>query len=217
MRGRFDRQLSELRQDIVKMAELVEAELKLALEAIETLDTELVNQVFEADKEINKVRYAIDQQCVTLIGTQQPMAGDLRALVSAMNIIVDLERMGDHAKGIAKAIAHFPEPDNWTPPPELRQMGNLVIAMMRQVITGYAENNLEVIQQVANEDDEVDKLFAAVFNHVMEKHSKTWNRVRAYEILRVAQSLERFGDLTTNIAERVVYIMTGRLAEVNVD
>jgi phosphate transport system protein len=219
MREHFERKLRELQDEILKMGSMVEEELSLALKALDKLDSDLSRQVFEADTTVNNTRFMIEEQCFTLIVTQQPTARDLRAIVAVMNMIVDLERMGDQAKGIAKVIPHLIQHPHQPIPPELKQMGDMVNTMLREVMTAYAHNNLELAQFVANQDDEVDRLFAHVFHQIMEQMAQTKSAVKIeveYEILRVARELERFGDLATNIAERVIYRVTGNLHETNV-
>ena len=107
MRERFERKLNELQDEILKMGSMVDEELKLALRALENVDSDMARRVHEADKAVNALRFDIEEQCFTLIVTQQPAARDLRAIVAVMNMIVDLERMGDQAKGIAKVIPHI--------------------------------------------------------------------------------------------------------------
>lgn len=216
MRERFERKLRELQDDILKMGSMVEEELSLALQALDKLDPGLSRQVVVADTAVNNLRFTIEEQCFTLIVTQQPTARDLRAIVAVMNMIVDLERMGDQTKGIAKVIPHLGQHPVQSIPPELKQMGNMVNTMLREVMTAYAHNNLELAQFVANQDDEVDRLFASVFHQVMEQMAQTESATKVeaeYEVLRIARELERFGDLATNIAERVIYRVTGSLHE----
>lgn len=220
IRERFERKLEELRSDILKMGILVEAELKLALRALDTLDADLANQVILADVEVNEMRFSIEEKCFALIVTQQPAAGDLRAIIAVMNIIVDLERMGDQAKGIAKVIPHIAQHIHWPKPIELKQMGEMVVTMLRQSMTAYQHDNVDLAQLVADQDDEVDTLFARVFSQIMTQMTETGqtDKVEAsYEMLRVARELERFGDLATNIAERVIYRVTGHFKEINLD
>ena len=220
MRERFQRKLNELKDDILKMGGMVEDELNLALQALETLDTNLANQVFQADAAVNEMRFAIEEKCFELIVTQQPAARDLRAIVAVMNMIVDLERMGDQTKGIAKIIPHLIEYPKRPEPPELQQMGEMVSKMLNQSMIAYAQSDIELAQIVANQDDQVDALYAQVFNQIMATMAETKKQKRveaSYEVLRSARELERFGDLATNVAERVIYIVTGKLYEANID
>jgi len=220
MRELFNQKLNDLRDDILKMGSMVEDELKLALEALEQLDTNLANQVFEADAAVNEMRFSIEDKCFELIVTQQPAARDLRAIVAVMNMIVDLERMGDQTKGIAKIIPHLIEYPKHPQPPELKQMGEMVGKMLNESMIAYAQKDIELAQLVADQDDQVDGLYARIFTQIMEAMADTKKQKKveaSYEILRSARELERFGDLATNVAERVIYIVTGSLYEININ
>jgi phosphate transport system protein len=221
MRERFQRKLDELRDEILKMGGMVEDELKLALNALDQLDVGLARQVHEADMAVNAIRFAIEEKCFELIVTQQPAARDLRAIVAVMNMIVDLERMGDQAKGIAKVIPHIIQhPSQAAQFPELRQMGMMVMSMLRECMTAYASKNEQLARHVITQDDQVDQLFTRVFSQIMKQMAGTEQpeKIEAtYEMLRIARELERFGDLATNVAERVIYIVTGKLYELNTD
>lgn len=216
----FDQQLSELRDDILLMGSRVEAELKLAVDAYNTLDEGKAREVYAADREVNQARFDIEDKCFTLIVTQQPAAGDLRTIVTALNVIVDLERMGDQTKGIAKVIPHLLKNPDQPRPLELVQMSAMVGNMLNQVMLAYAHSNVDLARIVANQDDQVDALYAQVFNQIMSQMAGVDDPDQveaAYELLRVARELERFGDLATNVAERVIYLVTGSFDEINVD
>lgn len=220
MRELFQQKLNDLRDDILKMGSMVEDELKLALKALEKLDTDLASQVFEADAAVNEMRFSIEDKCFELIVTQQPAARDLRAIVAVMNMIVDLERMGDQTKGIAKIIPHLIEYPKHPQPPELTQMGKMVGKMLNESMIAYAQKDIELAQLVADQDDQVDGLYARIFTQIMEAMADTKKQKKveaSYEILRSARELERFGDLATNVAERVIYIVTGSLYEININ
>ncbi|MBX3015833.1 MAG: phosphate signaling complex protein PhoU, partial [Caldilineaceae bacterium] len=220
IRGRFEQQLTELRDDILRMGKLVEEELLVALQALETMDVKLAQQVHTMDDEVNRVRFETEEKCFTVIVTQQPAARDLRTIVSVMNIIVDLERMGDQAKGIAKVIPRLRQQQKLLPLPELKQMGTLVLTMLRQSMQAYASDSVTLARLVAAQDNEVDKLYGQVFSKLvnqMADDNLAEEIESSYERLRVARELERFGDLATNIAERVIYRVTGQLKELNTD
>lgn len=220
LRTHFERKLQELRDEILHMGRLVEEELRLALAAFAALDVEQGKAVAIADREVNKARFAIEEKCFTLIVTQQPAARDLRAIITAMNIIVDLERMGDQAKGIAKTIPRLGEISPQAPLAELQQMGDLVSKMLSQVLIAYAHTNTDLARIIARQDDEVDALYAQIFNRIMEQMAVAGSSEKAesaYELLRAARELERFGDLVTNVGERIIYQETGTLEEINVD
>jgi len=220
MRERFEQQLGELRGDILHMGKLVEAELLLALRALRELDPTLARQVYTADEEVNRVRFATEDKCFTVIVTQQPAARDLRSVVTVMNMIVDLERMGDQAKGIAKVILRLHDRMPAPMPPELTQMGDLVLEMLRQSMLAYANDSTSLARAVVARDDTVDELFGRVFKQLMKQMAADDHPDKvedSYEMVRVARELERFGDLVTNIAERVIYRVTGQMGELNTD
>jgi phosphate transport system protein len=217
MRRRFDDKLNEIHDDILRMGSIVEEELTLALKALKKRDTGLAQQVIVTDDTVNELRFAIENKCVELIATQQPAASDLRAIVAVMNMIVDLERMGDQAKGVAKLIPALEEtPGKWARSEELQEMGRLVGLMLKQAMTAYATNNIELAGLIADQDDEVDNLYAQIHAQVMENMAETTKQKKveaSYDVLRAARELERFGDLATNVAERVIYIATGQTYE----
>ena len=220
IRQRFEQQLEELRMDVLKMGSMVEHELHVAMEALENLNTARAREVFALDNEVNLLRFEIEEKCFGLIVTQQPAARDLRSVVTVMNMIIDLERMGDQAKGIAKVVPHMVQSPDIPRPAELAQMGVKVGTMLNQTMTAYAHDNVDLAREVAKQDDEVDALYARVFTQIMAHMAevKTPEKIEAtYEALRAARELERFGDLATNLAERVIYMVTGRIQEINVD
>ncbi len=216
IRERFDKKLNELRNDILNMESMVENELQVALKALDTLDTELARQVSGLDKAVNASRYAIEADCLELIATQQPTASDLRAIITVMNMTVDLERMGDQTKGVAKVIPHIKKYPTDLHLPELKAMGDTVLAMLRQTVVAYTTNNIELARSIIKQDNDVDELYASLFPQIMA-HMASNNEVEkveaTYEVLRVARELERFGDLVANIADRLIYLATGNLHE----
>ena len=220
LRAHFEQKLNDLRDDILHMGRLVEDELNLALAAFRDLDATLARQVGAADLVVNKTRFTIEEKCFSLIVTQQPAARDLRTITTAMNIIVDLERMGDQAKGIAKAIPHLIATPIDVAIPEIHEMGDLVGRMLNQVMLAFAHRNVDLARIIAGQDDAVDALYARVFSRIMAMMAAAGSPQKAeaaYELLRVARELERFGDLATNIGERIVYMETGTLEEINTD
>lgn len=220
IRLRFEQQLGELKEDVLKMGSVVEKELTMAMDALERLDIAQARAVYQLDNEVNSTRFEIEEKCFALIVTQQPAARDLRAIVTVMNMIVDLERMGDQAKGIAKVVSHIVRSPDIPRPRELWQMSALVGRMLNQAMIAYSHDNVDLALDVARQDDEVDALYARVFAQLMDHMAQVGSSAQieaSYEALRAARELERFGDLATNIAERVVYMVTGRFQEINVD
>ena len=220
MRKQFENKLHELQNEILKMGHMVEKQLQLALKALETVDKGLAHQVIHADAAVNAQRFFIEEKCVELIATQQPAARDLRAIVAVMNMIVDLERMGDEAKEIAGGVLRLAEHPKGSQPTELKQIGEMVGALLSQVLAAYVENTALLAEVIGKQNRDVHDLYSRLFSHIIENMAETKKRKRvleAYEILRAAQKLERIGDLATNIAERVIYVATGKLQEIHVE
>lgn len=221
IRGRFQQQLNALRTRILEMGTVVDEELQLAMQGLTSLDPAIVAEINALDERVNQMRFTLEEECFTLIVTQQPAAGDLRAIVSVMNMIVDLERMGDQAKGIGKVISRLSQHQIHPPQPtELRQMGEMVSSMLRQSMAAYRNDNTDLAKEVALQDDAVDLLFDQLFGHIMRQMAAEQEPAQVeayYEFLRAARELERYGDLATNIAERVVYRVTGSFQEMNTD
>lgn len=220
MRTEFNRALNDLRDDILLMASRAEHELDAALTALADVDIEKAREVYAADRIVNQNRFDIEDRCFALIATQQPAAGDLRLVVAAMSMVVDIERMGDQAKGIAKVVTHLYERTTIPRPPELVEMGKMVRDMLRRAMQAYAEGNIVLAQTVANTDEDVDHLYGQVFAQMMDymaAHDSPDEVEAGYEILRSARELERFGDLVTNVAERTIYLVTGSMSELNVE
>lgn len=218
-REQFDRELKDLRDSVIRMGLLVDDHLKMALKAFDTLDTELAKQVIVFDQKVNTSRFSIEEACFKLIVTQQPAARDLRAIIAAMNIIVDLERIGDKAKDIAHTIGPILEKPNLLRPPELSRMGGLVRSMVQQCMQAYGDNSVELARLVADQAKELDTLSAEVLDQTIEhivKAKKERKVTASFGVLRAAQHLDRVGDLAINVAERVIYIGTGSVQEMKV-
>jgi phosphate transport system protein len=219
-REKFDHDLQQLSDDILGMQSRVEEQLSLALASYERLDPALAKLVNDIDQEVNKARFDIEERCVALIAMQQPAARDLRLIVSALNMIVDIERMGDQAKGVMKALQHMHPSSIKSRPPEILEMGQLVLEMLRGSKEAYIQRDTKMAQVVASMDSEVDKLYARAFTEVMYRmaDASSPDEIESeYELLRIAREFERFGDLVTNVAERLIFLVTGSMIEINVD
>ncbi len=211
-RENFDIALQELTDSILLMASKVEEQMSIAVSAYERFDPSLADTIDDLDRDVNRMRFEIEDSCITLIATQQPAARDLRLIVATMNVIVDLERMGDQAKGVGKALRHLQGRPASTLPPEIAQMGKNVLKMLRQAKNAYATRDIELARKVADSDDEVDRLYAHAFTQIvfaMAGLSTPDEVEREYEVIRIGREFERFGDLVTNIAERLIFLVTG--------
>ncbi len=219
-RKSFEQRLEQLRSTLIAMSELVEQELSVAMDALERKDVELAQEVFAMDERVNKLRYDNERTALLLISTQQPMARDARFILASLFMNVILERMGDKAKSVAKAIPYILQRPNLTISPELRQMAEMGHEMLHDAMQAYAAEDVTLALQVAARDDDVDQLYGETFFSVLARMAKTKkpDKVEAiYELMRIARDLERFADYATDLAERVDFMVTGQLAEVNVD
>jgi phosphate transport system protein len=212
--------LNQLQSDILTMAQMVDEEMSAAIAALYEKDVVQAQNIFALDDRVNAMRYQVERTALLLISTQQPVARDARALLAALFINVILERMGDKAKSIAKAIPHILLRPGLTIPDELREMAELGQVMLRDGMRAYATEDALLANEIANRDDEVDQLYGETFFSILVRMAKTkkTDKVEAiYELIRIARDLERFADYATDIAERVDFMVTGQLAEINVE
>jgi len=219
LRERFEQDLRDLRQQVIDMAQLVYDQLVLALQGMETLEPGVTERVFAMDEKVNETRYKIEGRCFRLIATQQPTARDLRFVIAAMNIIIDLERMGDKAKDLAESFAQLQRSRKTAHNAELERMTKLVKLMLQSGIQAYANDDIVLAQQVIERDAELDALFAEVLEKAIENAAKSQKERKitaAFGVMRAAQNLERVGDLATNVAERIIYTVTGTIQEMNI-
>jgi len=218
IRDNFENQLHNLRIETMALGQQAVEQVRNALHAFETHDVTLAQQVRKADKQINSKRFAIEELCVTIIATQQPTAGDLRRIVAVMNAIVDLERVGDHAKGIAKIVAFLQTHTSVATPPLLKQMSKQAVTQIQEAISAYIEDDVKLAKKVLQDDHELDRIYAQFYTQMMQEGFQTSAQVEvSYQLLRAGRALERIGDMATNIAERVIYMITGDLHDESSD
>jgi phosphate transport system protein len=216
LRTNFDAELHELQNEVLALGSMVNKAIERSVDALRRLDHAEARRIIEADKDINARRFAIEEQAVQLIATQQPMASDLRCIVAALNIIVDLERMGDHAEGIAKIVLMHQDVPLLKPLVDIPQMAERTQDMLRRSLDAYIRRDVGLARAVAEEDDDVDRLYDQVYRELINLMVEEPNRFdRATWLLWVAHNLERCADRVTNICERVVFEVTGRMEEIN--
>lgn len=216
MRVEYNKAFDSIKEDIVRLGEMVDRAIGQALVSLEERDTALAGSIIEDDEAINELRFKVEEACLTLIATQQPAATDLRAIVAAMNIVVDVERMGDYASGIAKTVIRMGDEPLLKPLVDIPRMVELSRQMLREAIKAYAARDEDKAREIASRDDEMDHLYKAIFDELVEIMAVTPDSAtRATYLLWVAHNLERMGDRVTNIAERVVFITTGDIEELN--
>ena len=216
IRSNFEQEMHGLQDDLLLMGSMVEKQIGRSIEALRTLDREAAQRVVDADDEIDALRYRIEERAVQLIATQQPMASDLRVIIAALNMIVDMERMGDHAEGIAKiALMHGDQP-LVKPLVDLPRMATVAARMLRNALDAFVARDAEAARKVGEEDDEIDDLYEQVYRELLTYMLRDPRTIdRATWLLWVAHNLERIADRATNIAERVVFLVTGHMEQTN--
>ena len=214
-RTSFERHLHALQDEVLILGSMVEKAIYRSMEALKNRDLELARQVIADDSEIDRTRYDIEEKCVELIVTQQPVASDLRIIVAVLNIIVDLERIGDHAEGIAKIAVMIGNEPPLKPLIDLPRMAQGTGDMLRRSLDAFINRDAEAARQISKEDDQIDALYDQVFRELltfMAEDPKTITR--ATRLIWVAHNLERSADRVTNICERVVFVVTGKMEEI---
>jgi phosphate transport system protein len=217
IRHEYAQNLENLRGAVVALSSMVDKAISRAIEALIRQDVQAAELVIAADKNVNRQRWAIEEDALRILATQGPMAGDLRNVAAAIHIVTDLERMGDHAAGIAQIVVDTVNEPLLKPLVDIPRMAQIAREMLNDAITAFIDGDAEAAQQIALRDDEVDALYEQVYRELltyMMADPSTINR--ATHLLWVAHNLERIADRTTNICERVVFAVTGEMTEINV-
>jgi len=216
LRKSFESELKKVKDDVLELGSMVETALLGSVESLKKKDLNAARQILEADRKINKKRFAIESQLMILIATQQPMAHDLRLLASIMEINSELERMGDYAKGIANIVLRMGDEPLLKPLIDVPRMAQKGVDMLHRALTAFINEDMETARSIPVEDDEVDALYNQVYRELMTiVISNPTTIERANWLLWTAHNLERFADRVTNICERTVFVVTGELTEIN--
>jgi phosphate transport system protein len=204
-------QLAHIRLRVLEMGAVVEAMIATSTRAVIERDDELVRQVIDRDTEVDRLEIEIDEECHSALARNQPTAVDMRFLVAVMKITADLERMADSAVNIAQAARQLNAEGAAEPYVELPELAEKARTMARQSLDAFAERDVVLARRVLADDDEVDRLYKAIFSEMVERmRSEPGGVRRALHLLLVARNLERVGDHATNVAEDVVYYVEGR-------
>ena len=209
-RGDFERKLNQVQDEVVELASMVEKAIFKSIDALKSRDIELSKQVVEEDDEIDNKQQALEDLCVDLIALEAPMAVDLRVIISAMMVANELERMGDYAEGIAKLSIAMGDLPPLKPLIDIPRMAEKSVSMLRRSIESYVGRDIEGARQVYRDDDEVDEIYEQVYRELLTYMMADPSTIqRATYLLWVSHDLERVAERTTNIAERVMYLVTG--------
>ncbi len=216
VRQAFEEQIEELLDDLLLMGQMVSHSLDQAIQALVRQDTRLAQKIIDGDGDVNATQHDIDEKCLVLIATQQPMATDLRTLLAVTNIAAELERIGDYTVGIARLVLRVAGQPFIKPLIDIPRMADESRRMLTSVLQAFADQDAETARQVAASDTVVDNLYSRVFDDLQAIMMKDPHTIaQATYLLWVAHNLERIADRTTNIAERIVFVVSGEIVDLN--
>jgi phosphate transport system protein len=216
-RSTFSRELREIQTEVLVLGSMVDRAIARSIEALKARDTVEARSIVADDREINTKRFEIEERCLQAIATQQPMASDLRILASVLYVIADLERMADHAEGTAKIVLRMGNEPLLKPLVDIPIMADLGRKMLKDALEAFVSHDAKAAIEIANRDDEVDAVYDRVQADLLALMAADQTVIeRATYLVWVAHNLERIADRVTNICERVAFVATGRMEEVNV-
>jgi phosphate transport system protein len=212
----LDRELTEINEGLLRIGSLVDAAIERSIQALARQDAALARQVDADDAKVNALRFQVEEACLAVIARQQPAASDLRAVLAAFSIVTDLERMGDHAAGIARTVIHMGDQPLLKPLIDLPRMAETCREMLRQSLQAYVERDAERARPIVAMDDVVDSLYTQIFREILsfmveDPHTTS----RGLYLIFAAHNLERIGDRVTNIVERILFMTSGEMRELN--
>lgn len=208
----FDEELKELKEKILRMGGLVEAQIQGALRALIEQDSALARQIIENDRRINSLDVEVDEDCLRLLALQQPAARDLRFITTAMKISTELERMSDLAENIAERAIELNEEPQLKPYIDIPRMGNWTMRMVRESLDSFVNQDAALARKVCTDDDFVDDLTEQLFRELLSFMIENPQTIsRAIRLTFIGKYFERIADHATNIAELVVYMVEGKI------
>jgi phosphate transport system protein len=215
-RNTMDHQLHQLEDEVLLLGSMVEQAVLKSVDALKLRDISIAHKIIIDDHLINEKRFAIENNILIIIATQQPMAKDLRLLTAMLEVITELERMGDYGKGIGKVVIRLEDSTIPVPIREISQMADLAVSMLHRALGAFIAENPSVAVTIPKEDDAVDGLYNRIYSNVVSTMIANPETIdHANLILWVAHNLERMADRVTNICERTVFITTGELLELD--
>ena len=213
----FDKKLREMQDDVLIMGSMVEKAMQRSMDALRSRDVTQSNAVISDDQAINAKRYEIEEKCIHTIALQQPMAADLRVLVAVLFIATELERMADHAEGIARINLMLGDEPLPLILGEIGEMADKAGDMLRRSLTAFVERDDGAARLICDEDDQIDALYDSSYHTLIQEMIRTPGDVqRITYLIWTCHNLERIADRVTNICERVIFMVTGQLEDINV-
>lgn len=214
LRGLFNQKLTNLNNELLHMSSLVDEAIELANRSLVERDSAIARQVIKNDQVINELRYDIEEQCYTLLATQQPFAGDLRRITAAIPIATNMERIADHATGIAVLARRLNKASELKPLVNIPRMAEIGRSMLRGSLNAYVSANAKLAHDIATEDHKINQLNEQLLRELLTYMLEDPQNIHAATyLLWVSHNLERIGDRCKNICERVVYVATGKVAD----
>jgi phosphate transport system protein len=215
-RETLDRAIDELLSQVIDQGQMVEDALRDSVDALKNRDVECAKIIYDGDRQINKMHFDIEEEVITLIATQQPMARDLRLLAAILEVTTELERMGDYAKGIARITVRIGEEELLKPMSHIPPMAEVCVDMLHRALQAFFERDAEAARNIPNEDDQVDAFYNRIYRELMDLMISDPSTVdRANHLIWVAHNLERVADRVTNVCERIVFVVTGEMLEMD--
>jgi phosphate transport system protein len=215
-RLQYDRQLSDLQDSLLRLASQVEAAIGRSIQALTNQDVDEARRIIADDDQIDRSQYAIEDTALHLIARQAPIAADLRLISAVISIASELERMGDYAEGIAEIVIRGANEPLLKPLHDIPLMAEISQRMLREALDAFVNRDADAAGKLGAEDDEVDQLTTKVQNELLRLMvSDPTTTERAMHLMFVAHNLERVADRATNIAERLVFLVTGRVIDLN--
>jgi phosphate transport system protein len=213
----FHKRIKELEQDVLQLGEMVITAVNRSVEALKNLDAKEAKRVVDNDVQVNKKRWALEDKCVDLIATQQPVASDLREIIAVLSIVRDLERIGDYAEGIGKIVLMHGDLPLVKPLVYVPQMAEKAVSMLRRSLDAFLKRDAALAREICAEDDAVDTLYDQAYHDLLSRMIENPSVItRATYLIWAAHNAERIADRATNIAESVVYLVTGTPGEMKV-
>jgi phosphate transport system protein len=209
----LDQELKQLKDNIIRLASAATESIEKAMNALQTRNLAEAQNIVSSDDALNQLRYAIEQQALLILATQAPTASDLRAVIAAIHLAVELERIGDHAAGIARLVERLEAEEQFDTFHKLPKMARRASEMVQQGIEAYIKHDPQLALNMIKRDDKLDRQYSRLFSEALEEMKDDNYIRRATFLLWVGHSLERIGDRATNIAERVIFMCTGEFVE----
>ena len=215
-REHYDQQLRGLQDDLLRLASLAESQVSRSITALQNQDIDEARRVIADDDLIDRSQYALEDKALLLIALQAPMAADLRMISAVISIASELERIGDYAEGIAKITIRGANAPLLKPLIDIPLMADYALRMLREAVDAFVRRDVVAARQLATQDNEVDQLTTKVQDELLGFMLRDANNIeRALHLIFVAHNLERVADRTTNIAERLVFLVTGEVVDLN--